>query len=292
MQLKHMRKEIAQFLQAGQESIARIRVEHVIREQNIWAAFEILELFCEFVLARVPILESQKECPPELREAIASIIFAAPRCSEVPDLMQIKNMFSAKYGKEFVTAAAELRPDSGVNRAIIEKLSPIAPSAEIRIKVLKEIAKEYNVNWDSSATEAELNKKHEDLLAGSNQACAEATISQPPTRQRSTKSSTSNGANPTAPINSKPVVSQHIQAPSPVSNTTFLHTNEIQPSVQNYTDAPVSDYQRETTARPSDVLERARAAIAAAERATAAARAAAALANVRTGSLKLDGTSS
>lgn len=55
-----MRKEIAQFLQAGQEAIARIRVEHVIREQNIRAAYEILELFCEFVLVRVPILESQK----------------------------------------------------------------------------------------------------------------------------------------------------------------------------------------------------------------------------------------
>ncbi|KAF3976826.1 hypothetical protein CMV_000002 [Castanea mollissima] len=61
MQLKHMRKEIAQFLQAGQEAIARIRVEHVIREQNMWAAYEILELFCEFVLARVPIIESQRK---------------------------------------------------------------------------------------------------------------------------------------------------------------------------------------------------------------------------------------
>ncbi|KAL9352483.1 hypothetical protein Peur_055163 [Populus x canadensis] len=39
-----MRKEIAQFLQAGQEAMARIRVEHVTREKNIWAAYEILEL--------------------------------------------------------------------------------------------------------------------------------------------------------------------------------------------------------------------------------------------------------
>ncbi|KAL9389517.1 hypothetical protein Peur_018122 [Populus x canadensis] len=45
LQLKHMRKEIAQFLQARQEAMARIRVEHVTREKNIWAAYEILELF-------------------------------------------------------------------------------------------------------------------------------------------------------------------------------------------------------------------------------------------------------
>lgn len=36
------------------------QVEHVIREQNIWAAYEILELFCEFILARIPVLESQR----------------------------------------------------------------------------------------------------------------------------------------------------------------------------------------------------------------------------------------
>ncbi|KAF5181814.1 Ist1-like protein, partial [Thalictrum thalictroides] len=59
LQLNQMRKEIAQFLQTGQESIARIRVEHVIREMNMQAAYDILELFCEFVYARVPILESQ-----------------------------------------------------------------------------------------------------------------------------------------------------------------------------------------------------------------------------------------
>lgn len=47
---------------------------------------------------------------------------------------------------------------------IIEKLSVSAPSPEARLSVLKEIAEEYNVVWDSFQTEAALNKKHEDLL--------------------------------------------------------------------------------------------------------------------------------
>lgn len=59
-----------------------------------------------------------RECPRELREAIASIIFAAPRCSEVPDLLQLKNLFGTKYGKEFIMVSSELRPDSGVNRTV------------------------------------------------------------------------------------------------------------------------------------------------------------------------------
>jgi vacuolar protein sorting-associated protein IST1 len=59
-----------------------------------------------------------------LREAIASIIFAAPRCSDIPDLLHIKNLFTTKYGKEFVSGISELRPDSGVNRTVSELLFP------------------------------------------------------------------------------------------------------------------------------------------------------------------------
>lgn len=39
----------------------------------------------------------------------------------------------------------------------------VAPS-DLRLKVLKDIAREHNVDWDSSSTEAEFRKKHEDLL--------------------------------------------------------------------------------------------------------------------------------
>lgn len=47
---------------------------------------------------------------------------------------------------------------------IIEKLSVKAPSGDSKLKVLKAIAQEYNIEWDSSNTEAEFNKKYEDLL--------------------------------------------------------------------------------------------------------------------------------
>lgn len=120
---------------------------------------------------------------------MASIIFSAPRCSDLPDLLQVRNLFAAKYGKEFIAAASELRPDTSVNRTvirleflefifslclpnliwlhnlqIIEKLSVSAPPTDIKLNILKAIALEYNVNWDSTKTEQEFSKKPEDLL--------------------------------------------------------------------------------------------------------------------------------
>jgi hypothetical protein len=67
-----------------------------------------------------------------------------------------------------------------------------------------------------------------------------------------------------------------------------LGTNEIEPSIKNYNAGLVSDVKRETRPQSTEILEKARAAIASAERASAAARAAAELVNVKFGSFKLE----
>ncbi|KAF5727748.1 hypothetical protein HS088_TW22G01445 [Tripterygium wilfordii] len=291
LQLKRMRKEIAEFLLAGQEAIARIRVEHVIREQNLQLAYDALRLFCEFVLARVPVLETQRECPGEVQAAVASLIFAAPRCSDVPDLLQVKNLFGTKYGKEFLIAGSELRPDSGVNRILIENLPVKIPSAEEKLGVLKDIAQEYNVRWDSSNTQAEFSKKHEDLLGGSKQMCDGTEVLQAPTKPISPKISTSNGVHPIVPASSK--ASESRQPPSPMGTKPRLGNNEAKLSPGNPNAPAATDVKNKSTSQQSsDVLEKARAAMASAQRAAAAARAAAELVNVQFGSLKVKGQSS
>ncbi|KDP22885.1 hypothetical protein JCGZ_01959 [Jatropha curcas] len=169
IQIKQMRRDIAKLLETGQEATARIRVEHIIREENMMAAQEILELFCELISVRLPIIEAQRECPLDLKEAISSICFAAPRCADLPELLQVQMLFASKYGKEFVAAASELMPECGVNRQLIELLSIRAPSPEVKLKLLKEIAEEHELDWDPAASETELLKPHEDLLNGPTQ---------------------------------------------------------------------------------------------------------------------------
>ncbi|WOK92861.1 IST1-like protein isoform X1 [Canna indica] len=165
-QLRQMRRDIAFLLESGRDETARIRVEHVIREQNVLAANEIIELFCELIVARLPIISKQRDCPPDLKEGISSLIYASPRCSEIPELNRIQRLFEKKYGKDFVAAAIDLRPESGVNRMLIEKLSVRKPTGEFKLKVLKEIAKEYQVKWDATESEQELLKPPEEVIEG------------------------------------------------------------------------------------------------------------------------------
>ncbi|KAG2591113.1 hypothetical protein PVAP13_5NG443600 [Panicum virgatum] len=129
-------------------------------------AYDLLEVYCELIVARLSIIDSQKACPIDLKEAIASVIFASMRCSDVTELADVRKQFTSKYGKEFATAALEARPDSGVNRLVIEKLSAGAPDIQTKIKTLTSIAEEHNIKWVPKAFEEKLQKPNEDHLYG------------------------------------------------------------------------------------------------------------------------------
>ncbi|KAI7727186.1 hypothetical protein M8C21_026999 [Ambrosia artemisiifolia] len=159
-----MKQELAQLLESGQDRTARIRVEHVIREEKMVAAYDLIEIYCELIVARLPIIESQKTCPIDLKEAVTSVIFAAPRCSDIQELVDVKKNFTAKYGKEFVSAATELRPDCGVSRMLVEKLSAVPPDVQTKVKVLSAVAEEHNIKWDATSFEEKESKPPDDLL--------------------------------------------------------------------------------------------------------------------------------
>ena len=46
------RKEIADYVSSGKTERAKIRVEHIIREDYLVEAMEILEMYCDLLLAR------------------------------------------------------------------------------------------------------------------------------------------------------------------------------------------------------------------------------------------------
>lgn len=54
------RKEIADYLSSGKDERARIRVEHIIREDYLVEAMEILELYCDLLLTRFGLIQSMK----------------------------------------------------------------------------------------------------------------------------------------------------------------------------------------------------------------------------------------
>ncbi|CAI9278616.1 unnamed protein product [Lactuca saligna] len=139
------RSDIIKLLNLNHHEHALNRVEQVIKEQNMFDAFVMMDGYCHLLLQMVNLIEQEKNCPDELKEAASSLLYAAPRCGEFPELQKIRAILTARFGKEFANGAIDLRGNCGVNTRMIQKLSPQKPFLENRMRMLQEIATENGI---------------------------------------------------------------------------------------------------------------------------------------------------
>ncbi|XP_063890303.1 IST1 homolog isoform X2 [Helicoverpa armigera] len=141
------RKEIAEYIAAGKSERAKIRVEHIIREDYMVEAMEIVEMYCDLVLARFGLVTQMKELDEGLAEAISSLIWVAPRMhTDVGELKIISDLLTAKYGKIYADACRNENVNT-LSEKLKHKMSVQSPPKILVEKYLIEIAKNYNVEY-------------------------------------------------------------------------------------------------------------------------------------------------
>ncbi|XP_065085769.1 IST1 homolog isoform X1 [Ochlerotatus camptorhynchus] len=143
------RKEIADYLVAGKPERAKIRVEHIIREDYLVEAMEIVEMYCDLILARFGLVTQMKEIDEGIEEAVSSIVWVAPRLqADVLELKICADIFTVKYGKPFAESARAAIPPHKVSDKLMHKLAIQAPPKLLVEKYLIEIAKIFNVEYE------------------------------------------------------------------------------------------------------------------------------------------------
>jgi vacuolar protein sorting-associated protein IST1 len=154
---KQQRRAMAQLIEQGKLESARIRVENIIRSDIITELHEILELYCELLLARSQLLDPPQSIShsltgggkddvildPGLEEAVRSLIYAAPR-TEVKELHMARNLLVEKFGKDFAIAAMD---GEGVAERVLNKLKTETPSSKLVDDYLRIICQTYGVHF-------------------------------------------------------------------------------------------------------------------------------------------------
>ncbi|EMD63648.1 hypothetical protein GGP41_005706 [Bipolaris sorokiniana] len=187
--VKQQRREMAQLIEVGKVQSARIRVENIIRTDITTELHEILELYCELLLARSQLLESQISSSnttsaasssatlldPALEEAVRSIIYAAPR-TEIKELQTVRALLVDKFGKDVAIASME---GEGVAERVIKKLRVETPKTELVEAYMTEIARFYGVPYGTSKSEDEAEDDEDDEPSGGVAERAEGVLEDP-----------------------------------------------------------------------------------------------------------------
>ncbi|KAM3363204.1 IST1-like protein [Capsicum galapagoense] len=134
------RSDVSQLLHLGRHEDALHRVELVIKEQNTVDALAMMEKYCHLLIEKRVLIKTKGECPEELAEAISSLIFAASRWGEFPELHEVREIFTSRYGNEFAAQCVELRNNCSVQPKMIPKLSKRHTGSGKRRDMLNDIA--------------------------------------------------------------------------------------------------------------------------------------------------------
>ncbi|XP_033242828.1 IST1 homolog isoform X4 [Drosophila miranda] len=142
-------KEIADYLATGKTERARIRVEHIIREDYLVEAMEMVEMYCDLLLARFGLITQMKELDSGIAESVASLVWVCPRLqSDIAELKIISDIFITKYGPQFAEHNRTATGDHYVSEKLMHKLTLQAPPKLLVEKYLLAIAKNYNIEYE------------------------------------------------------------------------------------------------------------------------------------------------
>ncbi|XP_017010570.2 IST1 homolog isoform X2 [Drosophila takahashii] len=143
------RKEIADYLATGKTERARIRVEHIIREDYLVEAMEMVEMYCDLLLARFGLITQMKELDTGIAEPVASLVWVCPRLqSDIAELKIISDIFITKYGPQFAEQSRTATGEHFVSEKLMHKLTLQAPPKLLVEKYLIAIAKNYNIEYE------------------------------------------------------------------------------------------------------------------------------------------------
>ncbi|MFS8000187.1 putative vacuolar protein sorting-associated protein Ist1 [Helianthus anomalus] len=143
---KFLRNDVADLLTNGLYTNA---YDRLFADQNLSWCYEFVEESCVLVISRLSSMSKQRECPEECMEAIPTLMFAAARFADLPELRELRSIFYERY---------ENHLEPYVNQEFVKNLKAHIPTKEIRLQMMEEIAMEYGIEWDSKVFEQKLCK--------------------------------------------------------------------------------------------------------------------------------------
>ncbi|XP_012573059.1 uncharacterized protein [Cicer arietinum] len=139
---KFTKSDIAELLRRGLDYDAYKRAEGLLFEQKMLSCYELIEKFIGCISDHLEDITKQSECPEECKEAVPSLMYAAARISDLPELRDLRTLFIEKYGNSL---------EPYINKEIVEKLRRDPSTREMKIRLLYDIAQEFSIDWNAKA---------------------------------------------------------------------------------------------------------------------------------------------
>lgn len=149
------RREISDLLLAGHTDRATVRTKHLIRDDYVCEAWEIVQTALEDLLRSLGMLRETKLLDDDLAAVVRTIAYAAARM-DIPELRTVRDTFNDNYPQHNFK---NLASTEDIDPRLVIKLAIRNPELDLVIKYMTAIAQSFNVLW-LPAPEAPLDDQH------------------------------------------------------------------------------------------------------------------------------------
>ncbi|XP_045830215.1 uncharacterized protein LOC123921631 [Trifolium pratense] len=153
---KFTKSDIVELLRRRLDYDAYKRTEWFLFEEKKLSCYEFIEKFIGCISDHLEDIIKQSDCPEECKEAIPSLMYATARLSDLPELRDLRTLFTEKYGNSL---------EPYINKEFVERLRRDPHTREMKIKLLYDIAQEFSIDWDAKALKLRL-YAHPSLFEG------------------------------------------------------------------------------------------------------------------------------
>ncbi|XP_054782528.1 uncharacterized protein LOC129289790 [Prosopis cineraria] len=137
-----LKNDIAEFLRRGLDYNAYQRAAGLLMEYDKSLCYELIDKYSECVLNHLDDLNKQRDLPDECKEAIQTLIYAAARFGDLPELRELRALLRQKYENSF---------EPYLSKEFVTKSRQDLPTRETKIQLLYDIAGEFSLQWDGNA---------------------------------------------------------------------------------------------------------------------------------------------
>ncbi|XP_028804978.1 uncharacterized protein LOC114759911 [Neltuma alba] len=156
---KFLKKDIADLLANDLDVNAHGRAEGLLAELTLSSCYDFVEQSCDFVLKHLSVMQKLSGCPEECRDAVSSLMFAAARFSDLPELRDLRQIFQERYGNSM---------ECYVNQEFAKNANSRPFTLEKKVRLMQEIASEFSIMWDSKTFEQRMQKPSPLVQDGNN----------------------------------------------------------------------------------------------------------------------------
>lgn len=149
--LKFLKEDVAELLKNNIHRKAYDRAGGLYMELNLSSCYDYVEECCNCIADHLKEMHKQSECPEECKVATSSLIYAAARFADLPELRDLRTQFNEKYGKTL---------EPFVNKELVEKLKSKPPTKEMKLRLMQDIAQEFSIPWDPKSAEQYLQSSY------------------------------------------------------------------------------------------------------------------------------------